>query len=282
MEYSYLKVERADGILVLTLHDPATRNALGQGMASELLDALDAYERNPNDRMLVITGTDPSFCSGGNVKEMEYSVQDMKDSGIGEEREQPWGKMEARLRLKGGKGLGLAAQVPFHIHQLQKPSLAAVNGHAMGVGMGLAISCDIRIASEQAVFAEAFVRLGLIPGDGSCWMLPRLIGTSNTLLMQYTGQSIDVDEAYRIGLVSRVTPHAELMPSAMELATQVTRNPTQAVSLIKYLVHKSTETNVKESLEIAHAAQEVARSTEDHKEAVQAFLEKRSPQFTGR
>ena len=190
--------------------------------------------------------------------------------------------MEAHLGSRETMETGLAPQVVLRLHELQKPSIAAVNGHAIGAGMGIALTCDIRIASEKAVFSEAFVRMGLIPGDGSSWQLPRLIGLSNTLLLQYTGDRIDGTEAYRIGLASRVVPHEDLMPTAMELALRLARGPTQSLSLIKYLVHKSMESSFRESLEIAHAAQELVRSTEDHKEAVRAFLEKRQPDFKGR
>ena len=109
----------------------------------------------------------------------------------------------------------------------------------------------------------------------SCWQLPRLIGLSNTFLMQYTGQAVDGNEAFRMGLVSRVVPHDELMPAAMELATRLAHGATQSISLIKYLVQKSTHTDMRESLEMAHVAQEAARATEDHKEAVRAFIDKR-------
>ena len=283
MAYEYLKVERTDGVLVLTLHDPPTRNALGREMAAELMQALDEYEQSAQDRMLVITGTDPSFCSGANVKQMGQSIEEREGGSTEEEPRLPWGRMEAGLARRRGDTLGGgAAQVPLRIHELQKPSLAAVNGHAYGVGMGVAISCDIRIASEQAAFAEAFVRMGLIPGDGSCWQLPHLIGMSNTFLMQYTGQAVDGQEAYRMGLASRVVPHEELMPAAMELATRLAHGATQSISLIKYMVQKSMHTGMRESLQLALIAQEEARSTEDHKEAVQAFLEKRRPNFQGR
>ena len=114
---------------------------------------------------------------------------------------------------------------------------------------------------------------------GSC---PRLIGLSNTFLLQYTGDRVDGNEAFRMGLVSKVVPDGELMATTMELASRMAKGPTQSISLIKYLVHKSLETNLQESLEIAHTAQEVARQTEDHKEAVRAFLEKRQPEFKGR
>ena len=287
MAYEYLKVDRTDGVLVLTLHDPPTRNALGREMAAELMQALDEYEQSPDDRMLVITGTDPSFCSGANVRQMGQRIQEQEGEGESTAAEAPsrlpWGSMEAGLaRRRPEEFGGGAAMVPLRIHELQKPSLAAVNGHAYGVGMGVAISCDIRIASEQAAFAEAFVRMGLIPGDGSCWQLPRLIGLSNTFLMQYTGQAVDGNEAFRMGLASRVVPHDDLMPTAMELATRLASGATQSISLIKYLVQKSMYTDMKESLALAHVAQEAARSTEDHKEAVQAFIEKRRPEFRGR
>ena len=192
--------------------------------------------------------------------------------------------MEARLANRDDRVeyAGGAPLVPLRIHNLQKPSIAAVNGHAMGVGMGVALACDIRYAAENAVFSEAFSRMGLIPGDGSCWQLPRLIGMSNTLLLQYTGDRIDGVEAHRLGIVSKVTPEDSLMESAMELASRLAQGPTQSLALIKYLVHRSQDLSFAESLDLAHVAQSQARRTEDHKEAVQAFLEKRPPVFQGR
>ena len=147
--------------------------------------------------------------------------------------------------------------------------------------MGLALACDVRLASEKAVFSEAFVRMGLVPGDGSCWQLPRLIGLSHTYLLQYTGDRLDGTEAHRIGLVSRVYPHDELMKSAKELALRMAQGATYAMSLTKYMVQKSLDMGLEESLDMANAAQELARHTSDHKEAVRAFLEKRKPRFTG-
>ena len=176
---------------------------------------------------------------------------------------------------------GSGALMPLRLHRLQKPSIAAVNGYAIGVGMGLALACDVRLASEQAVFSEAFVRMGLVPGDGSCWQLPRLIGLSHTYLLQYTGDRLDGAEAHRIGLVSRLYPHEELMKSAKELALRMAQGATFAMSLTKYMVQKSLDMGLEESLDMADAAQELARHTSDHKEAVKAFLEKRKPRFTG-
>ena len=300
MSQEFIRTERKDGVALVTLHDPPTRNAMGQEMAQELLDELDRFDADPEDRVLLLTGTEPSFCSGANVRRFAQDIREF-DSAHPErvegEREAesegptplPWGQMEARL---GARGLdpahpervegALGARIPLRIHQLQKPSIAAVNGHAVGLGMGLALACDIRIASEKAVFSEAFVRMGLVPGDGSCWQLPRLIGLGNTFLLQYTGDRVDGAEAFRMGLAARVVPHEELMPAALEMASRIARGATRSMSLIKYLVHRSLDTGLEESLELAHAAQAIARRTEDHREAVQAFLEKRQPRFKGR
>ena len=285
MAYAFIKTENREGVLVLTMNDPPTRNALGPDMANEIIDELDRFEDDPGCRVLLITGTEPSFCSGANVRGFNQRIQDRESAeSEGEANLLPWGKMESRYATRGQKVAfgGQASRIPLRIHKLQKPSVAAVNGHAMGVGMGVALACDIRYASEKAVFSEAFSRMGLIPGDGSSWQLPRLIGMSNTLLLQYTGDRIDGTEAHRLGIVSKVLPDGELMESAMELTGRLAKGPTQSLALIKYLVHRSLEMDFEDSLDLAHVAQEQVRKTEDHKEAVQAFLEKRAPNFKGR
>ena len=283
MANQFIKTESRDGVFILTMHDPATRNALGSEMAREITEALDRFEDDPEHRVLLLTGTEPSFCSGANVRSFNQRIEEREEgaAGGGPPPPLPWGKMESRFARRRSSEEG-AAFVPLRLHQLQKPSIAAVNGHAMGVGMGVALACDIRIAAEKAQFSEAFVRMGLIPGDGSSWQLPRLIGLSNTLLLQYTGDRIDGNEAFRMGIVSKVVPDDAIMEASMELASRLAKGPTQSLSLIKYLVHKSLETNLEESLALSHVAQEQARQTEDHKEAVRAFLEKRRPEFKGR
>ena len=281
MSNEFIKTENQDGVLVLTMHDPPTRNALGLEMAKEIVDTLDEFENDPSQRVLLLTGTDPSFCSGANVRGFSQRIQE-REQQVDPVESLPWGKMESRFSKREQISRYQAPQVVLRIHELQKPSIAAVNGHAMGVGCGLALACDIRFAGEKAQFSEAFVQRGLIPGDGSCWQLPRLIGYSNALMLQYTGDRINGEEAYRLGLASKVYPDGELMDGAMELAMRFASGPTQSYSLIKYLVHQSMDLSLSESIGLAHVAQEHARTTEDHKEAVQAFLEKRRPNFKGR
>ena len=283
MAYEFIKTENRGGVLVLTMHDPPTRNALGPEMAAEVRAELDRFEDDPECRVLLITGTEPSFCSGANVRNFNRSIQEAETAGA-EPEPLPWGKMESRYANRDGgvEYAGGAPLVPLRIHKLQKPSIAAVNGHAMGVGMGVALACDIRIAAEGAIFSEAFSRMGLIPGDGSCWQLPRLIGMSNTLLLQYTGDRIDGNEAFRLGIASKVVPNGEIMEASLDLAIRLAKGPTQSHALIKYLVHRSMDMSFEDSLDLAHVAQAQARKTEDHKEAVQAFLEKRPAEFKGR
>ena len=278
-----IRVERTDGVLVITMDDPPTRNSLGADMTAQIREELDRFEQDPDDRVLLLTGADPAFCSGANVRRMDREAQQRSGEPPAEKAELPWGKMEKRFGSRAESDEAWrVGNFPLRIHNLQKPSIAAVNGYAMGVGMGISLACDIRLASENAIFSEAFVLRGLIPGDGSCWQLPRLIGLSNTLLIQYTGDRIDGNEAYRLGLASKVYPHDELMPAAIELAARLANGPTQAMSLIKYLVRKSMDVSLEESLEMGHAAQDIARGTDDHKEAVRAFVEKRKPAFKGR
>jgi len=279
MAYECLQTETRDGVLILTMDDPATRNAIGPQMSDELEQELDRFETDPSLRVLVLTGRDPGFCSGANVRGFQRGIQEREARQ--ETPPSPWEELDPS---RYGQLVAHASGPPMvlRLHHLQKPTIAAVNGAAYGLGCGLALTCDIRIASEKARFSEAFVRNGLIPADGSCWQLPRLIGLANTLLLQYTGDPIDGQEAYRLGLCTKVVAHEQLMDTTMELATRLAHGPTYSMSLIKRLVEKGLQQTLEEHLADASRAQDLARKTEDHREGVQAFLEKRQPQFKGR
>jgi enoyl-CoA hydratase/carnithine racemase len=270
------------------MDDPTTRNAIGGEMSMEINGELDRLESDPNLRAVVLTGRDPSFCSGANVKRMDASVQERSkvaeepiptDMTAWEYLDRQWARQAESSESEGADNIRF---LPLRLHNLQKPSIAAVNGYAMGLGLGIALSCDIRLLSDKARLSETFIRRGLIPADGSCWQLPRMVGLGNTLLMQYTGDALDADEAFRLGLASKVTPHDELMETTMELAQRIADGPTYSMALIKRLVQRSLYIDLEQSLNLAGPAQEISRRTEDHKEGVRAFVEKRRPAYSGR
>ena len=288
MSYEHIDVEEVGGVLVITMDDPPTRNSIGEEMGQEINRELDRLESDQGLRALVITGRDPAFCSGANVKRMDSDNRQRTeepgipaDVGPWELLEQTWGNDTGRSAQRQQAVEGVRF-IPLRMHNLTKPSIAAVNGHAMGLGMGIALSCDIRIASEKARFSETFIRRGLIPADGSCWQLPRMIGLGNTMLLQYTGDVLDAQEALRLGLVNKVTAHEDLMEATMELAQRLAEGPTYAMAMIKRLVQRSLHVDFAESLRLAGPAQAIARRTEDHKEGVRSFIEKRKPAFKGR
>ena len=288
MAHEYIDVNEEDGVLVITMDDPTTRNAIGNEMATEINSELDRLESDPSLRTVVLTGRDPSFCSGANVKRMAQANEERTDVPPIPSDLSPWEYLDQKWKEHAARpvseqdGIAAARFLPLKLHNLQKPCIAAVNGYAMGLGMGLAISCDIRIASENARMAETFIQRGLIPADGSCWQLPRIVGLGNTLLLQYTGEPVDAAEALRLGLVNKVTPHDELMDTTMELAKRIAAGPTYSMAIIKRLMQRSLYTDFAESLRLAGPAQAIARQTFDHREGVQAFIEKRKPAYRGR
>ena len=288
MAYNFIDVQEVGAVLVLTVDDAPTRNSIGEEMAGELNQEIDRLEASSELRALVLTGRDPSFCSGANVKRMDDANRSREEEPPLPAGVKPWDVLDQRWAdmpdavEEGAEEIDGVRFIPLRLHELQKPSIAAVNGYAMGLGMGIALSCDIRIASEKIGMSEMFIRRGLIPADGSCWQLPRLIGLGNTMMLQYTGDILSADEAYRLGIVNKVTPHEELMDTTLELAKRVADGATYSMALIKKLVQQSLYVDFAESLRLAGPAQDIARRTEDHKEGVRAFVEKRRPSFVGR
>lgn len=281
-----LKRQTPDGVLILTLNDPATRNALGPDLSEDLVRTVNEFADNPDLRCLVLTGAGTAFCSGANVRGFKKRIDDAEKAKSaqperGDPKPGPWEALDPvyGARERGNQRMG--PEIVRVLHNLQKPSIAAVNGAAYGLGCGIALACDVRIAGRAARFSEAFIRNGLIPADGSTWQLPKLIGMANTLWMQYTGDAIDGEQALRMGLVNELTDDDKVVELAVERATRLAKGPIFAMGLIKQLVHQGFQQDLAEHLALASRAQELARKTQDHKEGVAAFLEKRPPRFVG-
>ena len=264
---SRLRAEFHGHVLVLTLDDPPTRNALH---GDDLFQAFEDVVRQANDdlevRAIVLTGAGLAFSSGGNIR-------DMRD------RKGMFGGAPQEIAEQYRKGI---QRIPRALLALDVPAIAAVNGPAIGAGCDLACMCDLRIASERAVFAESFVKVGIVPGDGGSWLLPRIVGYARAAEMAFTGDMIDADEALSLGLVSRVVPSARLMEAAMELAGRIARNPPHVLRWTKRLLRESQHERLDTILTMAASLQALAHQTEDHAEAVAAMLEKRTPEFHGR
>lgn len=256
----------AQGIVTLTLNAPETRNAISDlPMIEALLAALAAAESDPATRVIILTGAGKAFSSGGNIKKMGAG-QGLADA------------LPARTRSNYRQGI---QRLPLAFETLDLPVIAAVNGPAMGAGCDLALMCDLRIAGESARFAESFVKLGIVPGDGGAWLLPRVVGFSKACEMALTGDTIDAAEARAIGLVSKVVPDAALLEAAREIAGRIAANPTHAVRLTRRLLREAGTQRLDQFLELSAAYQALAHATEDHREALAALLARREPAFRG-
>lgn len=248
------------GVVTLVLNDPGTRNAIsGLPMVEALLAALSAAEADPEARVIVLTGEGPAFSSGGNLKTMGPG-QGLVDD------------LPARTRQNYRAGI---QRLPLAFEALELPVIAAVNGPAVGAGCDLALMCDIRIAAASARFAESFVRIGIVPGDGGAWLLPRVVGFAKASEMALTGDMIDADEALRIGLVSRVVADAALMDEAMALARRIAANPPHAVRMTRRLLRQATGQSLSAVLDMSAAMQALAHHTEDYRATLTRMLEGR-------
>jgi enoyl-CoA hydratase/carnithine racemase len=261
---AFLNIQRDRAILTLTMSQPETRNALTDNTAvDEFVEACDAIRRDASVKVVILTAEGPVFSSGGNVKGMRRFIdEDLSPDAIREE-------------YRNG-----IQRLPRALYQLDVPVICAVNGPAIGAGLDLTCMCDIRIASEQASFAESFVRVGIVPGDGGAWLLPRIVGMARASEMAFTGESISAQEALGCGLVSRVVPAERLMDEARGLASKIAANPGGAMRMTKRLLREGQHSSLDSLLELSAACQAIAHKTTDHREAVTAFFEKRAPRFS--
>jgi enoyl-CoA hydratase/carnithine racemase len=257
----------ADGIATITLNRPELRNPISDlDLIESLLGTLSAMEADPAVRVAILTGAGSAFSAGGNLKAMKPDSGGLNAS------------LPARTRGNYKRGI---QRLPLAFAALEVPVIAAVNGPAIGAGLDLACMCDLRVAGESAKFAESFVKLGIIPGDGGAWLLQRIVGFSKAAELTLTGETIDAAEALRIGLISQVVPDAELLSAAKALAARIACNPSYAVRMAKRLLWDAQRLDLAAVLEMSAAMQAIAHATKDNSEAVNAFLEKRKPVFTG-
>ncbi|MCP5420793.1 MAG: crotonase/enoyl-CoA hydratase family protein [Gammaproteobacteria bacterium] len=261
-----LLIEQQDAIVTLTLNRPELRNPISE---DDMIDALESavvrINRDSSVRVVIVTGAGSAFSSGGNVKHMR-------------DRQGMFGGTPAQLRDGYRQGI---QRIPLALYHIETPAIAAINGPAIGAGCDLAMMCDIRIASEKAVFAESFVKVGIIPGDGGAWFLPRAVGLSRACEMAFTGEPIDAQTALSWGLVSQVVPAEQLLDAAKQMAMRIAVNPPQALRMTKKLIREGQHLRLDSLLEMSAAMQALVHHTRDHQEAVAALLEKRTGHFTG-
>jgi enoyl-CoA hydratase/carnithine racemase len=260
MEYKDILYTKEDGVATITLNRPDSRNAFTPEMSASVNRAADDAAEDNQVRVLIITGSGHAFCSGADVKALAQRADQSGDKST-----------EGR-NVTGG----------LLLHKFPKPVIAAINGVAAGGGLDMALSCDIRIASDRARFAEVYIRRGLIPAMGGTYFLPRLVGIDWACLLIWTGDMLDAKQAERIGLVTMVVPHDELGSATRALAEKIVKGPPLAIRKAKLSIYEGLKLSLEENLKYTSALMKELTTSEDHKEGARAFLEKREPVFKGK
>ncbi len=266
MSYNKIKFDVQDKIAVMTFNLPDIRNPItGYDMIDEIVDVLNRVQNDDALSVLIITGAGTAFSAGGNVKQMRERNNDPTIVPI-------------HLRDWYRRGI---QRIPLALDDLDVPVIGAINGPAIGAGCDTAMMCDIRIASTEAKFGETFLNLGIIPGDGGSWFLTRQIGYQQAAWLTFTGEVIDAQTALQLGMVIKVVEPAALMDEAMALARTIAAKPPRALRIAKRILKQSERMSLKDFLDGCASHQALAHRTADHKEAVEAFFEKRDPVYTG-
>jgi enoyl-CoA hydratase/carnithine racemase len=268
MPENFVHYEKKDRIAILTMNRPDSRNAIGTHQdCDDFIAALDAAQSDAGVSCIILTGAGSVFSAGGNLK----AIRDR--NGIGPLNEPP---DSTRANYRRG-----VQRVSERLWNCEVPMIAAINGHAIGLGLDLACLCDIRIAAESAKFASSFIKMGIVPGDGGAWILPRAAGLANAAELIFTGDTIDSQAALAMGIISRTVPADRLMDEVLALAQRIVVNPARALRLSKRLLREGQQQRLADLLELSAAFQALAHETKDHTEALDAFFEKRPPRFTG-
>ena len=261
-----IQLEKTGAIAVLTLNRPEAMNALGEpGDGDRVAEACDAINQDYSIRCAILTGAGKAFSAGGNVKAMQSRTGAFAG---------------APVNVRNGYRNNVH-RIVNALFNLEVPLIAAVNGGAIGLGCDVACMADVRISSETAKFGVTFLKLGLIPGDGGAWLLPRVVGFSRACELLFTGDVIDAKQALEWGLVSRVVPPDQLLNEAQALAARIAKQPPHSLRLAKSLLRQGQNASYQTVMEMSAAAQALMHHTQDHAEGVAAILEKREPKFTG-
>jgi enoyl-CoA hydratase/carnithine racemase len=251
------KVEK--GIAVITLNRPDIRNAIsGIEIIRELEEACKIVNQDITIKVMILTAADPAFSSGGNIKDMAEKKGMFAGS--------PAEVMESYRRN--------IQRIPLAIHHVEAPTIAAVNGPAVGAGCDLALMCDMRVASEKATFGETFINIGLIPGDGGAYFLPRIVGMAHACELSFTGEIINADHALKIGLVNKMVSHEKLMETTQKIAEKIASKPSSALRMTKRLLYMGQKHDLNQLLEQSAAYQALCHHSMEHQQALSALLKK--------
>ncbi|GAB6162412.1 enoyl-CoA hydratase-related protein [Desulfothermus naphthae] len=268
MGYETIQVTKEGQIAKLTLNRPDKRNAINRRMMEELVEALSDIAEDDGVRVLVLTGAGKAFCAGADV--------DLMPGGGKEEiTEQSVEKLRRSFLFRAVKKIILT------LHQMEKPTIAMINGVCVGAGFDLALACDLRTASQYAKFMCGFVKIGLFPGFGAAWLYPRAMGLTKAFEMLFTGDTLVAQEAKEIGMINKLTTAEELENITMDLARKIADGPPIAIRLMKAQVYKGLRLDLATALDEAALCESITLASKDHLEGITAFREKRKPVFKG-
>ncbi|HJT55786.1 MAG TPA: enoyl-CoA hydratase-related protein [Ktedonobacteraceae bacterium] len=261
--FQHLLIQQDGSVLTITMNRPEVLNAFNEGLLAELTEAIEAVAQDESVRCVVLTGAGRAFGSGQDLKNLTE-------------------RRSGDASLKVSEHLQKYHRVVLALRAMPKPVIAAVQGVAAGISCNIALACDLRIAADNARFIEAFARIGLVPDGGGAFFLTRLVGTAKAMEMSMLADEVSGQEAERLGLVNKCVPLAEFEETTRALAQRLANGPTTAYGLIKKLVYTSAEVDLQASLQLEGELQDIAFETQDHRNAVEAFLQKRKPEYSGR
>jgi len=269
MEFETIKLIKENHLATLILNRPDRSNALNRKMMEELVVAIEDVADDDDMRAFLITGAGKAFCAGADLDIMPGGGDTIDFASMG---------IEALRRSFLFK---TAKRIILGIHNMEKPTIAMINGACVGAGFDLALACDLRTASEKAKFMCGFVKLGIFPGFGAAWFYPRAMGLAKGLEMLFTGDMLTAKEAKEIGMLNNVLPSEDLEASTMEMAKKIVNGPPIAIRLMKSQVYKGLGTDLNEALDDAAVCESITLASKDHLEGIASFREKRAPSFTG-